>query len=362
MQKPSIVFLATLLPACLVPLPPDLVGEGSTSGPPSASADASSGNETTQTGETSSPDADTTGGEDDPSSSDDPTEGSASSGSFEDGSTSDAPCDGQCVGIPDGWQGPVVAHAWSTGESPIACEGDYAELVGQYSNDFFAQPAECDCACGNVTGAQCTPPTLRHSNVNCQAIGAPMTLNAGCNNIAGITNGSFTLIGSTFSGGQCQGLLSKEVPDAGFAEDVVLCGATPDATGCAEGELCGPDTDAPLCVWAEGEQSCPDGFDDRSLLYSGFVDTRDCTACTCGAPEGTCTTGHATLADNTCGAVVTQIVQVQPGTCQDFNGTARSIVMPNTPNPVASCEPSDVSPIGGATPTVAATLCCASPA
>lgn len=51
----------------------------------------------------------------------------------------------------------------------------------------------------------------------------------------------------------------------------------------------------------EGDQVCPAGWDDRHLLYGEVVDSRECSACSCGAPTGgTCKVKWRTYAAAGC--------------------------------------------------------------
>src|ERR1019366_9094755 len=68
--------------------------------------------------------------------------------------------------------------------------------------------------------------------------------------------------------------------------------------GCAATAQCVAKPSAPYggpCVYQAGDLKCPSGYPTKHLYYKGTVDSRDCTACTCGAPSGGSCTGSISL-------------------------------------------------------------------
>jgi hypothetical protein len=76
------------------------------------------------------------------------------------------------------------------------------------------------------------------------------------------------------------------------------CGLT---TNC----IAPPPTNYKLCFVANDIDvavSCPDGWTDQYVGWRDVIDTRVCSACTCGSPEGAyCEVGASVYADDACG-------------------------------------------------------------
>lgn len=294
------------------------------------------------------------------------------SGAPDPGSTGDAgstgadpACAGGCALVPDGWMGPVVAHHVGAGEEDPGCAGAFAQEVGRYDADFSAAPAACGCACGEMIGASCTVPYMAYNLNSCvQNSGSGLGVVAGCNNIPDIDDSgiiAFILRSPILTTAPCEPLPSVEVPEAGFGREVVLCGGELDDVGCAAGESCVPPQSEAVCIWAEGERTCPAAFPNAEVLYAGFEDTRACTACTCGEPDADaeCTMDDATLHADSNACAMGIDGTVPPGTCVETTGIIRSIYVPEPQPPVGACPPSAVEAIGDAVPNPAVTLCCA---
>jgi hypothetical protein len=43
-----------------------------------------------------------------------------------------------------------------------------------------------------------------------------------------------------------------------------------------------------VCVAAAGNQACPAGYPTPYIVFTGLIDTRVCSPCTCGAPALAC--------------------------------------------------------------------------
>lgn len=124
-------------------------------------------------------------------------------------------------------------------------------------------------------------------------------------------------------------------PAAPFAEDVFLC------PGEGASAVCG------LHV---GEVECPAAFPFRRVLYSGAMDTRDCTKCSCGAAKASCSGAKVSAyGAKDCGGAGQPL-----GTC----GAASSLKLVAEATLTGSCAASGGAPSGSVTPTGAKTLCC----
>jgi hypothetical protein len=260
--------------------------------------------------------------------------------------------------------GPVVAYDVATGAEDPGCAGAFADEVGRYDADFSAGAAECGCTCGEMIGASCSVPSMRYNLANCGvSVGASLGLVTGCNNISDIEDDgtiAFHLGEPQLTPGPCEAVASVEIPEAAFGHEVVLCGGALDDVGCAPGESCVPPENEAVCIWAEGEQACPEAFPDATVLYDGFEDTRGCTECTCGEPnpDSECVMDDATLHAESNACAGGEDGTVAPGGCSETTGVVSSINLPEALPPVGACPPSAVEASGDAIPTGAVTLCC----
>ncbi|MDC3984553.1 hypothetical protein [Polyangium jinanense] len=100
--------------------------------------------------------------------------------------------------------------------------------------------------------------------------------------------------------------------------------------GCSAGELCVPMAPDGFrqCVQRSGIHDCPaEGYTVRFVFYEDFKDTRVCSACTCGAPEGsTCVSSIAIHADAACSSpIVAEEVSSDSPTCLDLTTPGQAL-------------------------------------
>lgn len=68
----------------------------------------------------------------------------------------------------------------------------------------------------------------------------------------------------------------------------MFCGLPVAPLACEVGEgVCVPETSA-RCIFREGEHACPADYPSANALFQSVVDTRSCSACTCGSASGSC--------------------------------------------------------------------------
>lgn len=152
-----------------------------------------------------------------------------------------------CVSaIPLGWSGHAALYEGPLAGAPI-CPTPFIDTLAPGNAGLVAPPASCtSCACGAPTNGACPA-----------------------------------------SGG-----IPNVVPATWSASSVACEGAAPAAIGCDGADDCQPRPVAPflttLCIHQNGDTPCPTGssFTERHVFYAALFDTRDCAACTCGAPSG----------------------------------------------------------------------------
>jgi hypothetical protein len=149
-----------------------------------------------------------------------------------------------------------------------------------------------------------------------------------------------------------------------------------DVPGCDANESCVPSIDLPngfrSCIYKRGEHECPSTWSgDRHVVYEvtadkrGFIDARDCSPCSCGAPIGSgCTAHFRTFEDGACTKLISddpiasffgsQCTNVAPGIAIGSKEISPLMYLAGT------CEPLGGEPIGEVKPDPdqAVTFCC----
>jgi len=272
--------------------------------------------------------------------------------------------------VPEGWTGPVVVHDSALGGVALACEGEFAVDTGVVYASLQAEPAVCDCSCGEPQGSvRCRPHFEMHIEADCQGTSFasldPLN-NSGCSSWSQPGVSSFQSVNVTeldinvTEGVECLGSLEETIPGAVWQEALTMCGAMVEPVECSSGTLClGAPPEAfnlGFCVFQEGNVTCPGGYPNRLLRYASFDDTRGCGACSCGAPSGFSCDWSFVISDD---AVCTETPLSSTG-CVSFDVAGGAIWWRNTS--VLSggeCAPSGGEPLGAANPASPVTVCCA---
>lgn len=304
-------------------------------------------------------------------------------GTGNDSTTNDAPpgdalgeppptCTGNffCVpDVPSGWQGPLELY-FGTNPPPVCITG-FAQSVGAFDG-LQAPAANCGCACGAST-LTCNPPSVVISvNATCGTAFCAtdmLALNV-CTTVDERTQClDASPLDVTFNGGStvmgpCAPQATRDVPAYSWSIQARGCAATAAMAqvDCASGQVCAPKPEPGfiqrLCVARAGDMSCPgNGYGVKHLFYTSVDDSRNCTSCTCGLPnggscefsldtyqstDGSCSGGAITYGSTTkCAGV---------GQPSDMRIDLKSVP--------GSCAPSSSTATGMATPTGAVTVCC----
>jgi hypothetical protein len=116
------------------------------------------------------------------------------------------------------------------------------------------------------------------------------------------------------------------------------------------------------CIFHEGDTSCEVPYADKHVFYTGVDDTRDCTPCGCGDPEGaSCTVMASVYSDGACTALLGSNVissttafcgVVPPGVAL---GSKSAEVIAAAPG---ACPPSGGEAVGEMTAAAPSTFCC----
>ena len=276
-----------------------------------------------------------------------------------------------------GWNGPVIVYEGAAGATPPACDGAYPSIAFDAQIEPVVPASTCTCACGPVNGAGCFGSSVLEyhdlSSTCADTTPSVWSINQTCNGLGGAIYGGhywrFDPSGLMVAGGSCQVEAVEEIPPVEPQGRLIVCGGASDAGGCGDDRLCLPRPLSPfageLCLWKSGDVLCPStsAFDQRSLRYTAWADTRDCVSCTCGAPSGSCAGSSITLLD-------TAGCPSNAGSVGELPGSGDCVLSASTPMTVsarfnavveASCAPSTGGLNGTVTDTAPATFCCLAP-
>ena len=251
-------------------------------------------------------------------------------------------CSGRCAPFPDGasagfWsREPLLVWAGPGAEVPDGgCPAGLAMQFDRYA-DLVAPPLICDiCGCepseGTCSGV---PEQIEIRAGSCDDPGAstlpfggPPAWDGACTDANALPAGAMCPAGSSTPCAQyvtasvlppptvekCA-VTVDPVPafgnSVGWATRVLACRGTAVEDVCGDGgAVCVSDLPSPWhqCVWRAGlHDECPAPYtSDRFVTYSltGYTDERECTACECGAPEGSACEGALRLYDDAaCGS------------------------------------------------------------
>lgn len=272
--------------------------------------------------------------------------------------------------IPDGWQGPLGIHeAAGTSLAGLPpCRGAYDVHVLDGSTSPNAPPASCSCSCGAPSGIACSAPVMTFfADKDCLTpCGDPTTVTAACSvlDTTGCTGPRFSISASVPTGGSCAPVASSEIAPVTWGASARLCALSPNVKleVCDGGGICAPRTTLPFvtgarCIARSGEHACPAGYPHATTYYDGGSDTRACSACTCGSPEGASCAGAIAkgYSGAVCGGSV-QLTTAAPASCAPLKNATSAVFEPAVTG--GACAPSGGQPVGAFTPMTATTVCC----
>lgn len=282
--------------------------------------------------------------------------------------TSDGECvgGGRCLSIPGGdWQGPALVLT----EEGARCPAEFPETILSVFADLQAPAAECGCDCGTPQEATCAPYDLTYfdpSDTECDTPLGSFEVDTiplfDCSEPFGIdTDQRWQLLGGEVVG-TCEGTSSSEVEGATWGETALVCGGPLET---CSGGACEPVlSEGQLCVWTDGETSCPVGtaYSDRRVFFSTLNDGRDCSDCSCSV-DGKCGGEvflNAQFGCSSSGGLDVFEMSV-PGNGDDCSLLSNSTVNTARAQEITaapSCVPSGGESIGSAEPASPFTFCC----
>ena len=230
-------------------------------------------------------------------------------------------CAGQCVPIPPyGWELPGLLWFGPELEAP-ACPVERAPVMGYEGHADPIDSPECPvCTCEPPTG-ECELPSsiTAYTEPACAGattydFSAPDPWDGTCNSDITISAAqspkSVRIAQLTLTESGCKP--PEPPPPRGeatswktFARACRGYGFSP----CLDpGMLCVPTAEPPpqgflQCIYQKGDLECPPGYPEKHVFYDDISDTRKCSECSCGAPEGgACVATVSVFHDGACGA------------------------------------------------------------
>ena len=165
-------------------------------------------------------------------------------------------------------------------------------------------------------------------------------------------------------GGSCNEIVEEVVPDPQWGVVWTACGGATVDEACGAGSICAPVPSLPLqpnvCIHRNGVHDCPEGsmYSQRLEYYAGIGDTRGCTTCSCGDPEGFCTGNIRTFQTGNCTAPLTNQFTIN-GNCQQGSSGSPATANFDSDGPQdPTCPANGGEPEGSTTPILPRTFFC----
>ncbi len=314
-------------------------------------------------------------------------------GSSEDGGSS-ARCTGTCVNnAPIGFSAPQPVYIGPPKAKYLfGCPPEVGAFAApnQYHDLHVPSPGCPTCVCGSIKGT-CSPPekvTLRPTVCGAQAsdtfdFSGPSGWDGSCTNFNAMPAGAQCPPGSGVACAQsidaatlappveaCEPIplpVPKLTSDKPWWTNTVMpcvSNALNGACDNAASEACLPslppgEPEWRYCVRQAGIHECPQGngatFVHQYVAYDGFIDTRACTACECGASGGNCYGTLRTYADDACSTneIVSYPVGSNMTNCLNLAPTGDSFgskELTDVTYMPGACEPKGGEPIGDVVP------------
>ena len=195
------------------------------------------------------------------------------------------------IAAPSGWEGPVV---FREGADLGSCTGAYDTRVFEAGADLEAAAASCSsCSCEG-SGCASFVDFRVGSEEQCGGQTCTTSVNRECTEIApsclkDVTDAYLQTRLSANSG--CKASEQHaDIPEPHWKTRALAC--KPGAVqrgGCKNDEVCLPaaisgEFEDNYCVWSDGDKACPKAeFTHKRLFHRAWKDSRECSACSCGA-------------------------------------------------------------------------------
>jgi hypothetical protein len=291
-------------------------------------------------------------------------------------------CAGQCVVVPPfgGWSLPVLLWSGPLFDAP-ECPGDRAGGVQFEGYADPSEPPDCpSCSCEPPTAACELPSVLTVGTQVCGAEDPPPIIQdfsgldpdpSICNTDNPIPPGmsaSWAIGPLTMTENGCKSVttMPPKSGDSSWKTFARACGF--ETSPCMDlGALCvstaPPAPGFSQCLYQQGEHECPSGYPNRRVFYDEISDSRHCSECSCGTPEGGDCTAFVTLYEDAACTVVmvgSLVSSTSHWGCGDI-ATGATLGGKTATAPVYEpgwCEPSGGEALGAVELIGPSTFCC----
>ena len=266
-----------------------------------------------------------------------------------------------CTGLPpSGWMGPVALYMGPYLNLPCVLGAPgLSGVMGPTGADAICNA----CTCGNEPCDKLTVEVFQSQD--CTGSGTKLMLNdtTGCAKVVpSELTWSVQMPQILSQGGTCTpaggGVAMK--PTANLGQYVALCNVVHEIWAHCLGAACvippQPPFDPRLCIYQPGSLACPAPYNTKVVEFGTLDDTRDCSACTCGAPAATCDASVTFHSDDMCVNLPSGMA-ASNNMCSPFPGGAVMVssLSIGAPSP---CTPSLSVPIGSVGIANPITVCC----
>lgn len=261
-----------------------------------------------------------------------------------------------------------------------------APVVGDLGYDDLSAPLVCGaCSCSPPSGSCGLPTTLTAASTGCSgtATGAthtafdapagwsgscnatnPIAANQKCNGVNCVQ--SLTIAPLTLTEGPCGASTGPQPSELTHTWGTIARSCSGVAQGTCEGagEVCSPAPEPGFlrCITRDGDYACPEAYSVKHVFFDGLSDTRACSPCGCGAPEGSaCTALVSAYGDSACASMIGSVtVDASGPACLDVpSGAALGSKLAAEPHYAPGvCHAVGGEGTGVALPTDPVTICC----
>ena len=298
-------------------------------------------------------------------------------------------CSGECVpALPlGGWEGPSLLWLGPEGMEP-ACPEQAPVVAYQGHDGLLAAPISCGaCACSTPVGSCALPLSLTASSTHCgdssgvtSSFNGPAAWDGACTDkdcigqppacTQSLSAQSLTAAPLVLTEQGCTPttLVPQDLGTASWSTAALACRGMPTkGFGCDDpGQICAAFATPPeftMCLYHEGEASCPDSYPVKHVVYTGVDDQRTCSDCACGAPGGGLCTGTLNVfKDEACSVpLLSDPLSSSGPACFDLvpaglplgSKTVEALAYQE-----GSCMPSGGEALGAVEAPLASTFCC----
>lgn len=281
----------------------------------------------------------------------------------------------RCIAAaPAGWSPPFALYTGAVTGAPSCPTDAPLPALDAYNGLTGVAPAvcgSCTCVASKIGCNKVTGTAYQNANCSggCNSFNSTVQMSDGTCGDFDCTNGNessiyvpLPTVSATCTPQAPKPTVTK--PPTSWSGRALGCRApTVAQVDCAAGEVCATKAPSPfastMCISQSGNVACPAGIYSvkKGPYATGTSDTRDCTACACGAATGNCT---ATVTPYSAPVVQCSTAVAAPVNLPSCinRGTADKYLMKATPPGQVVCPASGGAPTGTVVSSGVVTVCC----